>query len=96
MDILIAYDIADTDGPGGVRLRQIADVCSKYGERVQFSVFECRVSSEKYAMLLGEIQDVIKNDQDNVIIYRFAGSVQNAKTTIGRQRIHEIGQPWIL
>ena len=42
MDILIAYDIADTDGEGANRLRRIAQVCEKCGQRVQSSVFECR------------------------------------------------------
>ena len=59
MDILIAYDIADTDGPGSIRLRRIADICQRYGERVQLSVFECRLTSDTYTRLLGEIQDTI-------------------------------------
>ena len=40
MDVLVTYDIADTDGKGASRLRRIAKVCEKYGERVQLSVFE--------------------------------------------------------
>ena len=52
MDILVAYDIADTEGSGALRLRRIADVCEKYGERVQLSVFECRVSPDRFAHLI--------------------------------------------
>ena len=96
MDILVCYDIAETDGKGAVRLRKIADVCSQYGERVQYSVFECRISSERYARLLSEIEDVIEADLDNVVVYRFAGNINNAKTTLGIRRDHEIGEPWVL
>ena len=96
MDVLVAYDIADTEGPGAQRLRQIADVCEKYGERVQFSVFECRVSPERFGRLVGELQDVIKPQRDSVVIYRFAGEIQTARTTLGRRRSHELGEPWIL
>ena len=95
MDILVAYDIADTDGPGSLRLRRIADVCEKYGERVQFSVFECRVSPERFARLIGDLQDVINPKSDSVVVYRFAGPIQDARTTLGRPRIHELGQPWV-
>ena len=96
MDILVAYDIADTDGSGALRLRRIADVCEKYGERVQLSVFECRVSPDRFAHLIGEIQDAINPKRDSVVIYRFAGEIQEARTTLGRKRSHELGEPWVL
>ena len=96
MDVLVAYDIADTDGPGSLRLRKVADVCEKYGERVQLSVFECRVSPERLARLVGELQDVIKPDRDSILIYHFAGPIQGSRTTLGRQRSHDLGDPWVL
>ena len=96
MDILVAYDIAETDGPGAARLRQVADVCEKYGERVQLSVFECRVAPERFARLVGELQDVISSEVDSIVIYRFAGPIQESRTTLGRSRSHELGEPWVL
>ena len=96
MDVLVAYDIADTEGPGARRLRNVADVCEKYGERVQLSVFECRISPERFARLVGELQDVINPQRDSVVIYRFAGPIQAARTMLGRRRSHELGEPWVL
>ncbi len=96
MDILVAYDIADTDGPGAARLRQTAEVCEKYGERVQLSVFECRLTQERFARLVGELQDVINTDVDSVVIYRFVGPVQESRMTLGRPRARELGEPWVL
>ena len=96
MDVLVTYDIADTEGPGALRLRRIADVCEKYGERVQLSVFECRVSPERFARLIGELGDAINNDRDSVVIYRFAGPIRDSRTRLGRQRSHELGEPWVL
>ncbi|MCY4088455.1 MAG: CRISPR-associated endonuclease Cas2 [Actinomycetia bacterium] len=96
MDIVVAYDIAETEGPGALRLRQIADTCEKYGERVQQSVFECRLSPERYTLLLTELEEAIHPEQDSVLIYRFAGQIQEAKTTLGRKQQHELGQPWML
>ena len=96
MDVLVAYDIADTDGVGAARLRRIAKVCEKYGQRVQFSVFECRLSPERLARLIGEMEDVIDSDCDSVMVYRFSGRVADSRVRIGRRQRHEIGHPWIL
>ena len=97
MDVLISYDIADTDGPGGARLRRIAAVCEKYGQRVQFSVFECRLSAARLARMIDEIEDAIDHRRDSVLIYRFAGSIEDATLRLGRSReLRKIGQPWIL
>ena len=96
MDVLVAYDIADTDGVGAVRLRRIARVCEKYGQRVQFSVFECRLSPTRLARLIGEVQDVIDSGCDSVMVYRFSGRIGDARMRIGRRQSHEVGDPWIL
>ena len=96
MDILVTYDIADTEGAGATRLRGIAQVCAKYGERVQKSVFECRLSSTRFAVLLGEIEDVIDSRLDSVIVYRFPGGLDKSRRRFGRASPHELGKPWVL
>lgn len=96
MDLLIAYDIADTQGPGRRRLRDIANVCGAYGTRVQLSVFECRVSPEALARLTGQIVDVIDPTKDSVLIYAFNGSVASARTRLGRRTPREVDEPWII
>lgn len=96
MDVLVTYDIADTETVGATRLRRVAQVCEKYGQRVQFSVFECRLSPERLARLIGEVQDVIDSHRDSVIVYRFPGQLQDAKLRFGRTQDRELGQPWVL
>ena len=96
MDILVTYDIADTEGSGASRLRRVAQICEKYGQRVQFSVFECRLSPAQMARMIGEIQDIIDSQQDSVIVYRFPGRMEEARRSFGRSQEHGIGQPWIL
>ena len=92
----MTYDIADTEGVGASRLRRIAEVCGKYGQRVQLSVFECRLSPERLARLISEIQDVIDSHRDSVIVYRFPGRLEDAKLRFGRTQLHELGEPWVL
>ena len=96
MDVLLTYDIADTERSGASRLRRVAQVCEKYGQRVQFSVFECRLSPERLARLIGEVEDAIDIHRDSVIVYRFAGKMEDARLRFGRGQQHELGQPWVL
>ena len=97
MDILISYDIADTDGAGAMRLRRVAAVCEKYGQRVQFSVFECRLSATRLARMIGEVEDVIDRQRDSVIVYRFPARIEDATLRLGRsQELRKLGHPWVL
>ena len=96
MDVLIAYDIADTETAGASRLRRIADVCEQYGQRVQFSIFECRLSNARLARLVGEVEDIIDRDRDSVLVYRFPGGIEDATLRLGRRQEHALGKPWVL
>jgi len=96
MDVLVTYDIADTAGTGAVRLRRLCAICEKYGHRVQYSVFECRLSSTRMARMTGEIEDVIDHQRDSVIIYRFPGTMEESTLRLGRAHGHPLGSPWIL
>lgn len=42
--ILISYDVATNTSTGRKRLRKVARACESSGQRVQRSVFECRLS----------------------------------------------------
>ena len=96
MDVLVTYDIAEVNGSGAARLRRVAQVCEKYGQRVQFSVFECRLSPERLARLIGEVEDVIDGERDSVIVYRFAGRMEDSRLRLGRGGHRELGHPWVL
>ena len=96
MDVLVTYDIADTEGTGASRLKRVADACGKYGQRVQLSVFECRLSAARLARLIGEVEDIIDRQRDSVIVYRFPGRIEDATLRFGRSQGHELGKPWML
>ncbi len=96
MDFLITYDIADTRGDGSLRLKRVAQICEKYGERVQFSVFECRQTPSRLARMIGEIQDVMDPKVDSLIIYRLNGGFDDARICFGRTQPHRLGDPWVL
>ena len=96
MDILVTYDIADTERTGAARLKRIAELCAKYGQRVQLSVFECRLSAARLALLIAGVEDIIDRQRDSVIVYRFPGRIEDTTLRFGRSQGHELGQPWVL
>ena len=41
MLVVVSYDVNTEDAAGRRRLRRISKLCTSWGQRVQFSVFEC-------------------------------------------------------
>lgn len=95
MDVLVTYDIDTADREGERRLARVAKVCEAYGVRVQYSVFECRLSEVTYQRLEYELADVMDPSVDSVRLYRIPGSLEEIRTSIGREPPHEWGRPWI-
>lgn len=69
MYVLITYDVATTDKAGARRLRRIARACLDYGQRVQNSVFECKLSQQHWALLRDRILQEMDVDQDSLRFY---------------------------
>jgi len=68
--ILVTYDVCTESKAGRRRLRQVAKVCLNYGQRVQQSVFECRVDKMKAEALEKALLLIIDQKQDNLRFYR--------------------------
>jgi CRISPR-associated protein Cas2 len=69
MFVLITYDVATVDKAGARRLRRIAQACKDYGQRVQNSVFECRLEPQHWAVLRARLLDEIKEQEDSLRVY---------------------------
>jgi CRISPR-associated protein Cas2 len=68
--ILVAYDVSTETTEGRRRLRRVARVCQDYGQRVQKSVFECKVDAVAYAMMEQRLLEEIDATEDNLRFYR--------------------------
>ncbi|MFH1076317.1 MAG: CRISPR-associated endonuclease Cas2 [Pseudomonadota bacterium] len=73
MFVLVSYDVATTSVDGRRRLRRVARACKDYGQRVQYSVFECIVDPAKWTVLRQRLIDEIDPKQDSLRFY-FLGS----------------------
>jgi len=76
MFILVTYDIPDDKRRG-----KIAKILEAYGERVQYSVFECDLAERQETKLLKELQQVVTEAEDSIRVYRLcAGCLKQIKT----------------
>lgn len=69
MQILITYDVATTTSEGRRRLRRVAKACLDYGQRVQYSVFECLVDPAQLVAVRARLLEIIDPATDSLRIY---------------------------
>ncbi|MEI6262497.1 MAG: CRISPR-associated endonuclease Cas2 [Deltaproteobacteria bacterium] len=69
MMVLVSYDVATSDGDGPGRLRRVAKICKNYGQRVQYSVFECIVDPAQWALMRKKLEDQIDPSKDSLRYY---------------------------
>lgn len=60
---LVAYDIADPK-----RWRRVYGVMEGFGEWLQLSLFQCRLSPRRHAELIALLDGIIHHDDDHVIL----------------------------
>ena len=96
MDILVAYDVATDTAAGRRRLRQVAQVCKDYGQRVQNSVFECTVNEVQYETLRHRLLKCINKEDDNLRIYRLIGPKERYVESYGIDRYVDFQGPLVV
>ncbi len=69
MQVLVTYDVATSSTGGPRRLRRVAKLCLDYGQRVQNSVFECKIDQAQFVALRTKILDLVNCDLDSVRFY---------------------------
>ena len=69
MMVLVSYDVATTDKAGRRRLRRVAKSCQDFGQRVQYSVFECDVDPAQWTALKNKLIEIIDSGTDSLRFY---------------------------
>jgi CRISPR-associated protein Cas2 len=83
MFVVVSYDVANVEAGGARRLRRVAKACKDYGQRVQYSVFECIIDPAQWTVLRQRLIDEIEPKEDSLRFY-FLGSNW-------RRRVEHIG-----
>lgn len=78
---IIAYDISDPK-----RWRSIFKLMHGYGEWLQLSVFQCRLSRRRHAELVATLDEIIHHKEDHVILMDLglADSVKPRVVSLGK------------
>lgn len=69
MMVLVSYDVNTQDKQGQRRLRRIAKSCESYGQRVQYSVFECVVDPAQWIVFKQKLLDIMDEEVDSLRFY---------------------------
>ena len=85
MMVLITYDVDTISETGAKRLRKVAKVCQDYGQRVQNSVFECRLTEAQFVIVKNKIENIINLELDSVRFYFLGNNWPNRIEMIGKK-----------
>lgn len=83
MLVLVSYDVRTESKAGRRRLRRVARACQDWGQRVQYSVFECEVDPAQWTVLRNRLLQEIDAEADSLRFY-FLGAE-------GRRRVEHVG-----
>jgi len=83
MMVLISYDVNTQDAEGRKRLRRIAKHCQNFGQRVQFSVFECLVDPAQWTALRAKLEKEMDKNKDSLRFYFLGANWQRRVEHMG-------------
>ncbi|MDR2151928.1 MAG: CRISPR-associated endonuclease Cas2 [Helicobacteraceae bacterium] len=96
MMVLVAYDVASSTQGGAKRLRKVAKACVNYGQRVQFSLFECAIDPADWVKLKNTLENVIDRKSDSLRYYYLGANYKRKVEHIGAKPSFDIDAPLIV
>jgi CRISPR-associated protein Cas2 len=93
--VLISYDVS-IEKKGQKRLRRVAKACQNYGQRVQYSIFECVINPAQWAVLRQKLIDEIEPELDSLRFYFLGSNWRRRVEHIGAKKSIDLEEPLIL
>lgn len=88
--MLVSYDVK-TKGLGGQRrLRRVAKACQDFGQRVQYSVFECNVDPAQWTVLRNRLIKEINQEKDSLRFYFLGANWKNRVEHVGAKEVVDL------
>ena len=88
---VVSYDIPDTP-----RRTKIANILEDFGDRVQYSVFECLLDLDLLGKMVGRLERVVKVEEDSVRVYALCGNCEKVIKVIGQGEVTKEEKYYIL
>lgn len=95
LDVLVCYDVETVTPEGRRRLHRVARACLRYGQRVQDSVFECRLSAKSLERLKARLRREMDPESDSVRLYRMVGRRSDWLEIMGVDRSYDPDGPLV-
>lgn len=96
MLVLITYDVRTEDSGGQKRLRRIAKICQDYGQRVQYSVFECLIDLAQWTQMKQRLIDEMNEEQDSLRFYFLGANWKRRVEHVGAKPAYDPEGPLIV
>ncbi len=96
MDILVTYDVNTETKEGRRRLRKVAEACKDYGQRVQYSVFECRVNEMQYETFQARLLKIMSKETDSIRFYRLRSPREKYVESFGVDDYTDFDEPLVI
>ena len=96
MMVVVSYDVATTTPAGKRRLRRIAKACQDFGQRVQFSVFECVVDPAEWARLRLRLLGEMKPSEDSLRCYFLGANFKRRIEHHGAKKPVDLESPLVI
>lgn len=96
MFVLVSYDVAISSPGGEKRLRRVAKTCLNFGQRVQFSIFECVVEPAQWVVLKNQLESIIDTEYDSLRYYYLGSNWKRKVEHIGAKPSLDIDSPLIV
>ncbi len=96
MLVLVSYDVAVSNLGGKKRLRHVAKACQNFGQRVQFSIFECIVDPAQWTELRNKLEGIINKESDSLRYYYLGSNWQHKVEHIGAKASTDVEGPLII
>lgn len=95
MLVLITYDVRTDTAAGRKRLRKVGKACQDYGQRVQYSVFECDIAPAQWTALRGRLTSIIDPEQDSLRFYMLGANWRRRVEHVGAKPALDFDGPLI-
>jgi len=96
MMVLVSYDVMVTSPGGQKRLRKVSKACTNYGQRVQYSVFECVIDPAQWVQLKSTLEKIIDEKIDSLRYYYLGANYKRRVEHIGAKPSYDVDGPLIV
>ncbi|MGI8551096.1 MAG: CRISPR-associated endonuclease Cas2 [Dehalococcoidia bacterium] len=96
MMVLVTYDVNTESSAGRRRLRRVAQVCLNFGQRVQYSVFECLVSEADFVRLQSRLQKEMDSGVDSIRLYVLDDTARRQIKHFGAGKPRDLDEPLVV